>query len=186
MKRILFCAFAFLCCTGTLVCFTSCGGSGGSSSSGTGDKTVGLAPAKVTGLITLTPTDANVHGVIMLTDTHGKTAYFNNTASTAGAYTGNYTYSKVGPNMAEIRVENLRSEPGTSASDCHWTIVAHLTFYSDKEVVLSGTETLTGSAEVGDNDPLTFGGGDNHFGGVHTGGGTRNFTYNYTFEMAGN
>lgn len=194
MKRILFCAFAFLCCTGTLVCFTSCGGSGGSSSSGTGDKTVGLAPAKVTGLITLTPTDANVHGVLTLTETPAKTAYFNSTAGTTGAYTGNYTYTKVGPNLAEIKLENLRYEPINTANDCHWTIRAYITFIGDKKVIMSGTETLT-SGTPGENDPIDFGGVDgadngekNHFNvnNNHDAGGTRNFTYNYTFEMEGN
>lgn len=175
MKRIYSFTLALLCGIGTLFVLPSCGGSGGGSGSGAvGNKAVGLAPAALTGDIILTPTDANVHGVITLSNTPARVAYFNSTAGTAGAFTGNYTYTKVGPNMAELTMDNLRAMPINSANDSHWTIVAHLTFVDNKKVILSGTETLVGSNDPNENDPLTF-----------DGGGTRNFSYNYEFEMAG-
>lgn len=182
MKHITSFVFALLCGVGTLVALTSCNGGGGSSS----DKTAGVAPDKLTGLVTLTPRDANVHGVITLTPAPAEVAYFNNQAGTDGAYTGNYTYTKVGPDLAELKMENLRYEPIQSASDCHWTIVATIRFYGNNTVVLDGTETLIDSdAEV--NDPFHFGDVDhNHFDPSHDGGGTRNFRYNYTFEMGNN
>lgn len=186
MKRIISFAFSLLCCATALTLFSACGGGGGGGNGGVVGKAAGLAPATVTGNITLTPKDANVHGIITLTNTPARVAYFNSNAGTTGAYTGNYTYTKVGPNMAEIKVDNLRYEPINTASDCHWTIIATITFVGDNKVVLTGTETLTGGAgEV--NDPLTFGGAthDNHFDVIHDDGGTRNFSLNYEFEMAG-
>lgn len=175
--------------------FSSCGGSNSSTKSVSADG--GPAPDHLDGDIKLTPLDANVHGSILLTDTPARVAYFNDgtTAGTSGAYTGNYTYTKHGPNLVEIRMDNVRFEPIETASDCHWTIIGHLTFVDDEKVVFTGTETLVGSEGDGHNDPMGFGsldedgtfgnsGKPNHFDGSgHDAGGTRNFSLNYTFTM---
>lgn len=185
MKRIFSFAFAFVCCTGALTVFTACGGGGGNGGSSTASSTTGLAPSDITGNITLTPLNTGIHGIITLENTPGRVARFNSANGTNGAYTGNYTYTKVSPNVAEIRLTNLRYEGITSASDCHWTITAYISFSDKNHVVLSGTETLTGNPDPDENDPLTFEGGDNHFDVIHNQGGSRNFQYDYEFEMAG-
>lgn len=167
MKRIYSFALALLCSLGTLFVNTSCGGSGGGSGSGAvGNKVVGLAPAAITGDITLTPADNNVHGIITLRKNPAGVAYFNNTTGTEGAFTGNYTYTKVGPNMAELTLDNLRVTPINSTTDVHWTIIAHITFVSENRVILTGTETSSGGGYP--QGPM----------------GTANFSYNYEFEMA--
>lgn len=201
----------------------SCGGSD-SSSENTGSLSGGFAPDKLTAHMILEPTDFDAGGRIMLTNTPARVAYFNSerddngnyTNGSAGSftkgkytYTGNYTYTKCGPNIAELKVVNLRAEPADTASDCHWTITGHLTFVDEKTIIFTGTETLvntealTDKGESGDptgNDPMGFGGvgldnygtaikGDekvdqNHFPGtIHVNGGTRNFSLNYQVKM---
>lgn len=181
--------------------FTACGGGGGSNSgSGDGSSTAqdGFAPNEPSSNMVLVPTDPNVVGQILLTSTPARVAYFNNKGGTVGAYTGNYTYTKCGPNLAEVKIVNVRYEPIDSANDCHWTIIGHLTFVDEKTVVFTGTETLVGTeghTDQGDgglgNDPMGFGGvGDgedegNHFDTVedtHKHGGTRNFSLNYVYS----
>lgn len=183
---------------------TSCGGSSESSSSVSESHSGGWAPDKQTAPIVLSPTDFDAGGQILLTNTPARVAYFNSERDGSGnyvdgtggtfqqgqyTYTGNFTYTKCGPNMVELKVVNLRAEPADTAGDCHWTIIGHLTFVDEENVIFTGTETLDGGGAGGDdnehshNDPLGFG-GINHFPGVvHTGGGTRNFSLNYKFKM---
>ena len=200
----------------------SCGGGGSSSSDSGTNKDGGFAPETLTSDILLCPTDYDAGGRIWLTVTPARTAYFNSERDANGnyvngangsflqgryTYLGNYTYTKCGPNMAELKVVNLRAEAADSAHDCHWTVIGHLTFVDKKNVIFTGTETLVdteahidkGDGTMG-NDPMGFGGADsgvdengdgvvneadgahNHFPGVlHDGGGTRNFSLNYTF-----
>ena len=211
MKRTLFAAL--LGVTSLLV--VSCGGGGGSSSSsdsGT-NSDGGFAPDALTSDVLLCPTDYDAGGQIWLTATPARVAYFNsernqqgNYVDSTGAfdqgrytYTGNYTYTKCGPNMAELKVVNLRAEPADTADDCHWTVIGHLTFVNKETVIFTGTETLISSHTAEDlgnddpddhsghnenhNDPMAFGGqASNHFPGVqHDDGGSRNFSLNYTF-----
>lgn len=180
--------------------FTACGGGGGSSS-GEGSSTAqdGFAPNEPSEDMVLVPTDPNVVGQILLTSTPARVAYFNNKGGTGGAYTGNYTYTKCGPNLAEVKIVNVRYEPIDTANDCHWTIIGHLTFVDERTVVFTGTETLVGTEEAGHNDPMGFGSDQerkdsfvndhgiieapNHFDSViHKGGGTRNFSLNYVYS----
>lgn len=185
---------------------TSCGGSGESSSSGSESHSGGWAPDKQTAPIVLSPTDFDAGGQILLTNTPARVAYFNSERDGSGnyvdgtggtfqqgqyTYTGNFTYTKCGPNMVELKVVNLRAEPADTADDCHWTVIGHLTFVDEERVIFTGTETLENSSRGdGDintrpNDPMGFGGlGTNHFPGVvHDGGGSRNFSLNYKFKM---
>lgn len=209
MKRSLYTA---LLAAASLV-ITSCGGGSDSSSENTGAHSGGFAPDKLTDHMILEPADFDAGGRIKLTNTPARVAYFNSerddngnyTNGSAGSftkgkytYTGNYTYTKCGPNMAELKVVNLRAEAADTAADCHWTVIGHLTFVDEKTVIFTGTETYVNteaptdkgdSAQLG-NDPMGFGGagekleGENHFPGVeHTGGGTRNFSLNYQVKM---
>lgn len=165
-------AAAALCWAAAL---TSCGGKGNDSASGSASTEGGLAPAKVNGNIRMTPMDANVNGAILLTDTPARAAYFNppsTTASSAGAFTGNYTYTKCGPNMVELKMDNVRQSPIQTADDTHWTIIGYMTFISADQVVFTGTETFVGNTaseggELNAQSPM----------------GTRNFSLNYTFTM---
>lgn len=164
-----------LCCAAVLV---SCGGSSKESGANNISQEGGLAPALVEGDIRLTPLDANVHGTILLTDTPARVAYFNppsTAATTTGAYTGNYTYTKCGPDMVELKMDNVRELPIQTARDAHWTIIGYLTFVEGGKVVFTGTETLVGSHGPVHNDPMGFDGDPD--------GGTRNFSLNYTFTM---
>lgn len=193
-------------CGAVLLCCTSCGGGGGSSSGAisTGNKGGGLAPEKLHGDMILVPTDANVRGIITLTDTPAQVAYFNSREGTNGAYTGNYHYTKVGANMVHLQMDNVRYEPINTADDCYWTIDGYMVFVDAETVVFKGTETLVGStghhgdtehgegeseypsndATSAGNHPIDFGGTDvNHFSEIiHDGGGTRNFQYNYKIQ----
>ena len=197
MKRTLY--IAFLALGSFLV--AACGGGGGSSSSAgtTLTQSGGFAPAELTEDMVITSTDANATGVIRLTNTPARVAYFSNPKAPVHEdyfYTGNYTYTKTGPNMAEVKIVNVRSNPITSAADDHWTIIGHLSFVDEETVVFTGTETLVNSEEADHNDPMGFGGALNDwywddknndgqitpgevFGDV--GGGSRNFSLNCTF-----
>lgn len=131
------------CCSAALFCCVSCSGGGESATSEKNDS--GFAPAKLDGDMVLVPTDPNVRGVITLTDTPAQVAYFNSTAGTSGAYTGNYSYTKVGPNIVRVEMDNVRYEPINTADDCYWTIMGYMTFVDEETVVFKGTETLVGS-----------------------------------------
>lgn len=183
MKRILSYTLSLLCCTGTLAVLTSCGG-GSDSNNGTatGDTSIGLAPAKLTGDVTLTTLNTTTGGTITLSSSPARTAIFNDTLNN---YTGNYTYKKVGPNMAKLTVTNLRKNAIIVAGDPFWTIEAHITFNTADKVIMEGTETFIDSApaptpngETVHNDPLNFGSVDNGAGG------SRIFSLNYEFKMA--
>lgn len=148
----------FVCCGTALFCCTSCGGGGGGDGgSAVTENADGLAPEFLTKDMVLTPVDFDAGGRVLLTATPARVAYFNserngvgnyvdgtNSSFTEGryTYTGNYTYTKCGPNMADLKVDNLRAEPADTADDCHWTIVAKLTFIDENTVVFTGTETL--------------------------------------------
>lgn len=205
MKRTLYSA----CLALASLVVVSCGGGGDSSSSSNESQGGGLAPDKLTAHLILAPTDFDAGGRIMLTNTPARVAYFNserdddgnytdgaNGSFTKGkyTYTGNYTYTKCGPNMAELKVVNLRAEAADAASDCHWTVIGHLTFVDATTVVFTGTETLVNTEQLIDrgdagmgNDPMGFGGVEgivngekDHFTGVeHIAGGSRNFSLNY-------
>lgn len=139
----------------------ACGGGGGGDKSGSQENGGGLAPDALTTDMVLTPLDANVKGVIFLQANPARVAYFNSEEQIEGephnAYTGNYTYTKCGPNMVELKVVNVRFSPIISTSDPHFTIIGHLTFVDKDTVVFTGTETLTQS-NGGENDPYDFGG----------------------------
>lgn len=200
MKRSLFLAIP----AAASLLVTSCNGSSESSSAGTESHSGGWAPDKQTAPIVLSPTDYDAGGQILLTHTPARVAYFNSERDGNGnyvdgtggtfqqgryTYTGNFTYTKCGPNMVELKVVNLRAEPADTASDCHWTIIGHITFVDEEHVIFTGTETLdVGSSDVHaeehhHNDPLGFGGFDHFPGVVHNQGGTRNFSLNYKFKM---
>lgn len=203
MKKNALSLRAAVAAVSSLFVLCSCGGSE-SSSGGGATHDGGFAPEQLTGNIRLLPKDANVHGTIILTNTPARVAYFNDGdettgATTTGAYTGNFTYTKCGPNLVELKMDNIRSEPIETAADCHWTIIGYLTFIDENTIVYTGTETLVGDEGGGHNDPMGFGSGSedgtdgdsqalpekpNHFAGsAHDGGGTRNFSLNYTFRM---
>lgn len=139
----------------------ACGGGGGGDNSGIQNARGGFAPEDLTEDMVLTPLDANVKGVIFLQANAARVAYFNSEEQIEGephnAYTGNYTYTKCGPNMAELKVVNVRFSPIISTSDPHFTIIGHLTFTDKDTVVFTGTETLV-STNGGENDPTDFGG----------------------------
>lgn len=141
----------------------ACGGGGGGDKSGSQENGGGLAPDALTTDMVLTPLDANVKGVIFLQANPARVAYFNSVEEIEGyphnAYTGNYTYTKCGHNMAELKVVNVRFSPIESTADPHFTIIGHLTFVGENRVVFTGTETLVNSG-AGENDPYDFGGGD--------------------------
>lgn len=145
-------------CGAALFCLASCGGGGGGSS--TPENEGGLAPKDLTMDMVLTPTDFDAGGRVVLTATPARVAYFNSERDEAGnyvdgsggsfsqgmfTYTGNYTYTKCGPDMVDLKIDNLRAEPADTASDCHWTIVAKLTFIDKDTAVFTGTETLVDS-----------------------------------------
>lgn len=143
------------CCGAALFCCASCGGGGGgggdaaSSENGGG----GFAPEGLNGNMILVPTDDNVRGIITLTDTPAQVVYFNSREGTRGAYTGNYSYTKVGPNMVRIEMDNVRYEPINTADDCYWTIMGYMIFVDAETIVFKGTETLVGSdGHGGDHD----------------------------------
>lgn len=140
----------------------ACGG-GSSDNSGIQNSAGGLAPDELTEDMILSPLDANVKGVIFLQANPARVAYFNSVEEIEGyphnAYTGNYTYTKCGPNMAELKVVNVRFSPIESTADPHFTLIGYLTFVDANKVVFTGTETLVNSGG-GENDPYDFGGGD--------------------------
>lgn len=195
MKRSLYVA---MLASASLV-VTSCGGSSESSSSGSESHSGGWAPDKQTAPIVLSPTDYDAGGQILLTNTPARVAYFNSERDENGNYvdgtggtfqqgqhtfTGNYTYTKCGPNMVELKVVNLRAEPADTVADSHWTVIGHLTFVDEENVIFTGTETKVGSGG-GINDPMAFGDAAGGFPGVEggDGGGARNFSLNYKFKM---
>lgn len=162
-------AIAALCCTAALV---SCGGNGKDSGSASTTQEGGLAPAyidaaHIDGDVLLTPMDASVAGTIRLTDSEARVATF--TTPMPGVFTGNYTYTKCGPDVAELKLDNVRTSPIQDAADQHWTIIGHLTFVSDNQVVFTGTETFGGTGEGGSNEQSPM--------------GSSNFSLNYTFTM---
>lgn len=203
MKRILNATFLAL----AILFIPACGGGGGSSSAAANQtQKGGLAPESLTTDMYLTPAEADVGGRIKLVSNSVRTAYFSSERNTQGdyvdgdfapgrnTYRGNYIYTKCGPDMAELRVENLRAETGDSAHDCIWNVIGYLHFLGKDKVSFTGTETLIDShngneeaaEDAGDhNDPLGFSGvGSNHFPGVqHTAGGSRNFNCEYTYTM---
>lgn len=150
-----------LCCAAVLV---SCGGGSKESGANNISQEGGLAPARLVGDMRLTPADANVNGVILLTDTSARVATF--TAPMTGEFTGNYTYTKCGPDMAELKLDNVRRGPIQFPADQHWTIIGYLTFVSDTQVVFTGTETFVGTG-TNEQSPM----------------GSENFSLNYTFTM---
>lgn len=202
MKRFIFAAF--------LASFTllipACGGGGSSSSASNQTHEGGLAPEKLTSDMYLTPVGFDRGGRIWLEGDSVRTAHFSserdangnyvNSGWTQGrnAYTGNYTYTKCAPDIAELRVENLRAEAQDTADDCIWTVIGYLHFYRDANgkdrVSFTGTETLVGSHNgntdfngEGHNDPLGYS-ATNHFPGTqHSGGGSRNFASEYAYTM---
>lgn len=112
------------------------------------------------------------------------------------SFTGNYTYTKCGPNMVRPEIDNIRYEPIDTASDCVWNINGYMTFVqtaAGTAVVYTGTENLLGTIENGDshrdpfcNDSFDYGDGVNHFQNTdHHPGGSRNFSLNYLFTMEG-
>lgn len=137
----------------------ACGGGGSSDGSGHRSSGTGWAPDELTEDMILSPLDANVRGVIFLQANPARVAYFNSVEAIEGyphnAYTGNYTYTKCGPNMAELKVVNVRFSPIDSTSDPHFTIIGHLTFVEENKVVFTGTETLVESTP-GENDNYDF------------------------------
>lgn len=148
----------------------ACGGGGSSDGSEHRSSGTGYAPEELTEDMILSPLDANVKGVIFLQGNPARVAYFNSVEAIEGyphnAYTGNYTYTKCGPNMAELKVVNVRFSPIESTNDPHFTIIGHLTFVGENRVVFTGTETLVnteGHIDSGDagtgNDPMGFGDG---------------------------
>lgn len=165
-------AAATLCCAAVLV---SCGGNGKDSDADNTAQEGGLAPAHIdaahiNGDVLLTPMDATAAGSIRLTDTEARVATF--TTPMAGTFTGNYTYTKCGPDMAELKLDNVRTAPIQAPADQHWTIIGYLTFVSDNQVVFTGTETFVasgGGGEGGQNEQTPMGSG--------------NFSLNYTFTM---
>lgn len=213
MKRIFYAASLAL----AVLFIPACGG--GSSNSSSGSKQTqqggGLAPESITADMILTPTNTrDVGGRILLKrqDGYDRVAQFSSRRDAGGdyvdggfepggaTYTGNYIYTKCGPNVAELRLENLRAEPGDTADDCIWTIYGYLTFKDEKTVSFSGTQTLISSHTADDtgnadeegahnqnhNDPMAFGGqSSNHLPGVqHNDGGSRNFqSLIYTYSM---
>lgn len=170
MKRLFNFAFALACCTGTLVGFTSCGGSGGGNGGSVANKAVGLAPASITGLTTMTPGSANVNGTITFYNDASHTCVFE--APNVGTFTGNYTYTKVGANMAEVQLDNLRMLPINVPSDTHFTIYGFIRFISANSVVFEGTQTLVGQEDNGENSPFSLV------------GGSGNFSYVFNFNMS--
>lgn len=153
-----------LCCAAVLV---SCGGSSKESGANNISQEGGLAPARLVGDMRLTPADANVNGVILLTDTPARVATF---TSPVGVFTGNYTYTKCGPDMAELKMDNVRTAPIQSPADQHWTIIGYMSFVSADQVVFTGTETFVATGVDGpsnEQSPM----------------GSENFSLNYTFTM---
>lgn len=51
-------------------------------------------------------------------------------------------YCGCGPNMAQLKLDNVRYDSIDSAQDCHWTIAGELIFADANTVVFTGTETL--------------------------------------------
>lgn len=206
MKRIFYAASWAL----AVLFIPACGGGGSNSSSGSKQtQGGGLAPESITADMILTPTDRDEGGRILLKrqDGYDRVAKFSSGRDASGnyvdggfepggaTYTGHYIYTKCGPNVAELRLENLRAETGDTADDCIWTIYGYLTFKDEKTVSFSGTQTLIDSHHSEDmdgghnenhNDPMGFAGeAENHFSGVqHDDGGSRNFqSIIYTYSM---
>ena len=202
MKRILYAASLAL----AVLFIPACGGGGSNSSSGSKQtQGGGLAPDSLTSDMYLTPAGFDRGGRIWLEHDSVRSAHFCSERDDDGnyadsgwskgaiAYTGNYTYTKCGPNKAELRLENLRAEPQDTADDCIWTIIGYLTFEDEEKVSFVGTQTLinshTGTDDKADhnenhNDPLGFTVEHNHFPGVvHPEGGSRNFKSVYTYMM---
>lgn len=199
MKKLL---VAFGCALGMAATLASCGGGGDSSSGETSANGGGLAPANLTGDIVLAPTDYNVHGYIRLTNTPARVAYFGtDRAGNGHEFTGNYTYTKCGPNMVRLEIDNIRYEPIDTASDCVWNINGYMTFVQTEAgtaIVYTGTENLFGTVDTQKdaerhpdpfcNDSFGYGDGNNHFQDTdpnHHAGGSRNFSLNYLFTMEG-
>lgn len=157
----------------TLICaavLTSCGGNGEGSDANNSTHEGGLAPAHINGDVLLSPTDATATGIIRLTDTDARVATF--TTPMAGTFTGNYTYTKCGADLAELKLDNLRTSPIQAPADQHWTIIGHLTFVGENKVVFTGVETFVATGgEAGPN--------------VQGPMGSENFSLNYTFTMEG-
>lgn len=201
MKKMI---VAFCSALGMAVALVSCGGGGGDSSSAeSAVNGSGLAPAMLTGNALLEPEDSNVHAYIRLTNTPARVAYFGTDRSGSGhVYTGNYIYTKCGPNVVHLEIYNIRYEPIDTASDCTWKIDGYITFVptaagaAGTDVVFKGTETLIGTIDTQAgaealpgptiNDTSGFGDGNNHFENTeHHAGGSRNFNLNYRFTMEG-
>lgn len=146
----------------SLLCACS-GGSDSSSDSAAAEG--GIAPASLTGDIRPDPANTYAHGYIILKNTPARVAYFGSErqgtpkdGNPQHPFLGNYTYMKCGPNMAQLKLDNVRYDSIDRAQDCHWTIAGELIFVDANTVVFTGTETLQ----------------DN---------GTRNFQLDYTFTM---
>lgn len=192
----------------SLLC--ACSGGGSDSSSDSVAAEGGFAPASLTGDIRLDPKDAQAHGYIILTNTPARVAYFGSDrqgtpkdGNPQHPFIGNYTYKKCGPNMAHLKLDNVRYDAIDSAQDCHWTIAGDLTFVDANTIVFTGTETLQDNgagnhtdkqnpanddkgaddSSEDNNDPLGFGGSNHVVGTEHDGGGSRNFSLNYAFKM---
>lgn len=176
---------------------TACSGSGSSSSSSSSSVTGGLAPASITSDVYMQPQDSDVRGVITLHADPARTCEFSMGDGQSGLvtlYIGNYRYTKVGADRAEIRMDNLRLNAINYFGGIHATITGYLHFTDESTVVFEGSQTMGGNGTNGNEE----GGGEGNtgvndpFGFQHyvtdandttiSGGGAKNFSYMYSFE----
>lgn len=196
MKHFVATAFCGLAAFGAGMALTSCGGGGGGNGGTAAIATGGLAPAAITEDMVLTPDSAELQGIVTLHADAANTCEFsvmNAAGQERRLFIGNYRYTKVAPNIAEVQMDNLRLNPIVSSGDMHFTLHGFLKFVDDTTVVFSGTETLGGSGagENGNadvNDPFGFSWtvkGTNAAGeevDVAT-GGSKNFSYTYKVDV---
>lgn len=196
MKHFVATAFCGLAAFGAGMALTSCGGGGGSNGGTAAVATGGLAPASITEDMMLTPDGTEVKGVVVMYADAARTCEFslpNAQGQMQRFFIGNYRYTKVAPNIAEIQMDNLRLDPIVSPGDMHFTLHGFLKFVDDSTVVFSGTETLGGNGAGEDggadvNDPFGFGWavkGTNAAGQEVdiAKGGSKNFSYTYKVDV---
>ena len=196
MKHFVATAFCGLAAFGAGMALTSCGGGGGSNGGTAAIATGGLAPASITKDMMLVPDGTEVRGTVILHADAANTCEFsdqNAQGQLQRLFIGNYRYTKVAPNIAEIQMDNLRLNPIVSSGDMHFTLHGFLKFVDDTTVVFSGTETLGGSGagENGNadvNDPFGF--SWTVTGTTPAGqefdlskGGSKNFSYTYKVDV---
>lgn len=193
MKQFVVTAFCGLAAFAAGTALTSCGGGGSSSAS----KTVaaeGFAPAAITADMVLAPDSTEVRGTMILHADAANTCEFSLPdvdGELARLFIGNYRYTKVAPDIAEVQMDNLRLNPIVSPADMHFTLHGFLKFVDESTVVFSGTETLGGSGvdskdhgQADVNDPFGFNwfitdADDNEIAA----GGSKNFSYTYKVSV---